>query len=84
MAFHRGAASACEQLEAVIQPLGDLDGDVRKLLAAGDLKGAVAAARREKMIYLQEAALAKAAAGETSIEEIVRVTAPPKKAEAAA
>lgn len=61
-----------------------VDGEVRKLLAAGDLKGAVAAARRNKMIYLQEAALAKAASGETSIEEIVRVTAPPKKVEAAA
>lgn len=47
---------------------------IRRLLAAGDLKGAWQEARRKKMILLQEAALGKVLAGETSIEEVVRVT----------
>ncbi|HRP63160.1 MAG TPA: ATPase, T2SS/T4P/T4SS family [Phycisphaerales bacterium] len=54
-----------------------IDDEARKLLAAGDLKGALAHARRNKMIYLQEAALAKVIAGETTIEEVIRVTSPP-------
>lgn len=57
-----------------------VDDEIRKLLAAGDVKGAMAQARRGKMIYLQEAALQKVAAGDTSIEEVGRVTAPPKQA----
>jgi len=61
-----------------------VDADMRKLLAAGDFKGARDAARRNKMIYLQESALAKVASGETSIEEVLRVTAPPKAAPEAA
>lgn len=52
-----------------------VDDESRKLLATGDLKGAVAAARRKKMLFLQEAALAKVVAGETTIEEVIRVTA---------
>ncbi|MCA9291384.1 MAG: Flp pilus assembly complex ATPase component TadA [Phycisphaerales bacterium] len=50
-----------------------VDADARKLLAAGDLKGAMAHARRHKMIYLQEAAMSKVLSGETSIEEVLRV-----------
>jgi type II secretory ATPase GspE/PulE/Tfp pilus assembly ATPase PilB-like protein len=64
-----------------------LDDEGRKLLAGGDMKAVLAHARRNKMIYLQEAALAKVVSGETSIEEVLRVTAPPKQpkpAEAAA
>lgn len=55
-----------------------VDSEARKLLAANDLKAALAHARRNKMIYLQEAALSKVAAGETTVEEVVRVTASPK------
>ncbi len=55
-----------------------VDDESRKLLAGGDLKAALAHARRNKMIYLQEAALSKVANGETTIEEVVRVTAPSK------
>ena len=46
----------------------------RRLLLAGDLKGTLAQARRNKMIYLQEAALRKAVDGDTSLEEVIRVT----------
>jgi type II secretory ATPase GspE/PulE/Tfp pilus assembly ATPase PilB-like protein len=53
-----------------------IDSDIRKLLIDGDLKGALAHARRNKMIYMQEAALHKVVAGETTIEEVIRVTAP--------
>ncbi len=56
-----------------------VDDETRRYLAAGDLKGALSHARRNKMIYLQEAALSKVISGETSIEEVIRVTAPAKK-----
>ncbi|MCP3902799.1 MAG: Flp pilus assembly complex ATPase component [Planctomycetes bacterium] len=56
-----------------------VDDAARKLLQGGDLKAALGHARRHKMIYLQEAALSKVASGETTIEEVVRVTSPPKK-----
>ncbi len=55
-----------------------VDDEARKMLGAGDLKGALAHARRHKMIYLQEAALSKVLNGETTIEEVIRVTAPAK------
>ena len=55
-----------------------VDDEIRRLLTAGDLKGALAHARRNKMIYLQEAALSKVIKGETSIEEVARVTASAK------
>jgi len=55
-----------------------VDDEMRRLLSSGDLRAVLSHARRNKMIYLQEAALAKVAAGETTIEEVVRVTAPPK------
>ncbi|MCZ6446379.1 MAG: ATPase, T2SS/T4P/T4SS family, partial [Planctomycetota bacterium] len=53
-----------------------VDDEVKRYLTAGDLKGALSHARRNKMIYLQEAALSKVISGETSIEEVIRVTAP--------
>ena len=53
-----------------------VDDEARKLLAAGDLKAALSHARRNNMFYLQEAALSKVIAGETTLEEVVRVTAP--------
>jgi type II secretory ATPase GspE/PulE/Tfp pilus assembly ATPase PilB-like protein len=55
-----------------------VDDEARRLLAKGDLKAVLAHARRNKMIYMQEAALAKVASGDTTIEEVVRVTAPAK------
>lgn len=57
------------------------DDEMRKLLAEGNLKGVLAQARRKKMIYLQEAALRKAVDGVTTIEEVIRVTAPPRKSQ---
>jgi type II secretory ATPase GspE/PulE/Tfp pilus assembly ATPase PilB-like protein len=57
-----------------------VDDDVRGLLAGGDLKAALAHARRNKMIYLQEAALSKVAAGETSLDEVMRILSPAKSA----
>ncbi len=53
-----------------------VDDEVKRYLTAGDLKGALSHARRNKMIYLQEAALSKVISGETSIEEVIRVTSP--------
>ncbi len=50
--------------------------DIRRLLIAGNLKGAMAEARRNKMLFLQEAALRKVVDGATTIEEVARVTAP--------
>ncbi len=52
-----------------------VDKAMRKTLGEGDLKGAYAAARRNKMMFLQEAAIQKVASGDTSIEEVARVTA---------
>ncbi len=54
-----------------------VDDEARKSLAAGDLKAALAHARRNNMIYLQEAAMAKVVAGETTLDEVVRITAAP-------
>lgn len=48
---------------------------IRHHLAQGDLKAALSHARREKLIYIQEAALAKVVSGDTSLEEVGRVTA---------
>jgi general secretion pathway protein E len=55
--------------------------EIRKLLVAGDLKGAMAEGRRNKMIYLQEAAMRKVVDGTTTIEEVVRVLSPARPAE---
>ncbi len=50
---------------------------IRRLLLGGDLKGALAEGRRDKMMYLQEAAVRKVVDGETTIDEVARVTASP-------
>jgi general secretion pathway protein E len=55
-----------------------VDDEARKHLSAGDLKAALAHARRNRMIYLQEAALSKVINGETDLDEVVRVLAPSK------
>ncbi len=54
--------------------------DIRRLLLGGDLKGALAEARRDKMLFQQESALRKVVEGTTTIDEVVRVTAPPRAA----
>ena len=56
-----------------------VDKDVLKHLRNGDLKSALSAARKSKMLQLQEAALLKAGLGETSLDEIARVLSPKKK-----
>ncbi|MGA1517489.1 MAG: GspE/PulE family protein [Phycisphaerales bacterium] len=50
--------------------------EIRKHLFEGDLKAAMAEARRHKMLLLPEAALAKVVSGDTSLEEFARVFAP--------
>ncbi|MCI0362462.1 MAG: Flp pilus assembly complex ATPase component TadA [Phycisphaerales bacterium] len=61
-----------------------VDAEVRKHLGALDLKSARAHARRQNMIYLQEAALSKVITGETDIEEVVRATSAGRPAQAGA
>jgi len=57
-----------------------LDSETRKHLIAGDLKAAIACARRNKcFIRLQEAAWQKVVSGETSLEEFGRVNMKPSK-----
>ncbi len=56
--------------------------DIRRLLAGGDLKGAMAQARRERMRSLQEAGLRRVAEGITSLEEVQRVLSSGTKAKA--
>ncbi len=53
-----------------------INDDIRRQLISGDLKGALAEARRNKMLFLQEVALRKVVEGETTIKEVARVTAP--------
>lgn len=51
-----------------------LDNETRKYLIAGDLKGALANARRSKrLIRLQDAGWNIVASGQTSLEEFGRV-----------
>ena len=57
--------------------------DIRRLLLGGDLKGALADARRDKMLFQQESALRKVVEGTTTIDEVVRVTSPPRAAKPA-
>ncbi|MBM4099231.1 MAG: hypothetical protein FJ260_04645 [Planctomycetes bacterium] len=62
-----------------------LDDEARRLLASGDAKAAYMQARRaHKSLSLQEAALMKVRAGETSLDEVRRVFAPPAAAAAPA
>lgn len=53
-----------------------VDEETRKLLSANDFKGAVSLARRNRMLFLAEAALAKVREGQTTLEEVVRVLTP--------
>ncbi|MBC23291.1 MAG: hypothetical protein CMJ32_05175 [Phycisphaerae bacterium] len=55
--------------------LMEITSPIRRMLSTGDLKGAYTEARSNKMIYLQEAALAKVTEGVTSLEEVARVFA---------
>lgn len=57
-----------------------VDDEIRKMLSGGDLKSALAHARRNKMLFLQEAALLKVVSGQTTIDEVLRVTAPARSA----
>ncbi len=53
----------------------EIDGDLRKLIASGgSLTQIKAAARKNKMLYLQEQALQMVMEGITSVQEIIRVT----------
>ena len=55
--------------------------EVRQLVAGGgNLRDIKSAARKAKMLYLQEQALRKVIAGVTSIQEVLRVSQPAKKA----
>lgn len=55
-----------------------LDDAARKLMGKNDLKGAYRHIRREtRLPLLQEAALGKVTSGKTSIDEVMRVLAPP-------
>ena len=52
-----------------------INDDLRKMIASGSsLSQIKAAARKNKMLYLQEEALRKVIAGETSIQEVIRVS----------
>jgi type II secretory ATPase GspE/PulE/Tfp pilus assembly ATPase PilB-like protein len=67
-----------------VQEVLVLDDDARKLLAAGDVKGAYLQARRaHKSPSLQDAALLRVRAGDTSFDEVKRVFAPPAPSQAA-
>ncbi|MDG2201426.1 MAG: ATPase, T2SS/T4P/T4SS family [Phycisphaerales bacterium] len=59
----------------------DIDKDIRNHLRGGDLKTAMATARRNRMLLMQEAALWKAGQGETSLDEVARVLSPGKSSE---
>ncbi len=53
----------------------EIDDDILKLiLSGGSLSQIKTAARKKRMLYLQEQALRKVIAGETSIQEVVRVS----------
>ena len=56
-----------------------LDNTARKMISQNDLQGAYMHCRRNKMFFLQEAALQKVVDGTTSLEEVVRVLSPSKK-----
>ncbi len=60
-----------------------LDDEARKFIAAGDLDGLRTHLRRNKMLYLQEAGLAKVVEGVTDIKEITRALGEGRKKAAA-
>ncbi len=59
-----------------------LDDDARKLIKAGDFEQLRKHLRRQKMLWMQEAALALVVEGKTSIAEISRVMESAKKSKA--
>ncbi len=52
----------------------------RRMIASNDMTGLKALLRQRREPSLQSAAMQKVMAGETSVEEVVRVTAPPRRA----
>ena len=62
-----------------VQEIMMLDDKGRQLIAEGDLDGLRTHLRRNKMLYLQEAGLAKVVEGITDIQEITRAMAEDKK-----
>ena len=53
----------------------EMTDDLKKMIAAGSsLTHLKAAARKKNMLYLQEQAFSKVIAGETSVEELIRVS----------
>ncbi len=61
-----------------------LDGPAREHLKAGDLNALRAHVRKNKMLLMQEAALAKVMSGDTSISEVTRALSDPAKKPAGA
>ncbi|MEM8757271.1 MAG: ATPase, T2SS/T4P/T4SS family [Planctomycetota bacterium] len=59
-----------------IYPIGDAE---RDLIAAGDWNGVKAELRKRKLPTIQQSGLRRAVEGLTSLEEVTRVTSPPKK-----
>lgn len=62
-----------------VYPIGDAE---QKLLAAGNLAALKTEFRKSGLPSLQQAAIRKAVEGVTSVEEVMRVTAPPQKPQA--
>jgi len=60
------------------------DEEARRLLAAGDTNGLRTHLRKQKMLWLQEAALAQVVNGQTSISEVMRVLGGDKQTKPAA
>lgn len=58
-----------------VYPIGP---EERKLIADGNLSGLRAAFRKSGLPSLQQAAILRAVEGATSVEEVTRITAPPK------
>jgi len=57
-----------------VHPIGDGE---RKLIAQNDITGLRAAFRQKKELSIQQAGIMHVVNGETSIEEVVRITGPP-------
>lgn len=57
----------------------EINDELRQLIASGASASQIkAAARKNKMLYLQEQGLRKVISGQTSIQEVIRVTQKPK------
>jgi len=66
------AGSGYTGVTAIYEVL-EVDDEIRRILATGDLKAAMLQARRNRMLLLQEVGLQRAVAGITTIEEVTRV-----------